>query len=773
MNMNRLALIIALLLSISNVGVAQSDDIEGMVLDDSGRPISGVEVRIYNCTDTLLSVEMVVTNESGRFAIQPTEKLSNCLSASLSHLGYKSIVLQKIEQGGTNYFVLEDSIRMLDEVVIAAERPIVKIEGGALIYSDLSLQKIGKSVTSAYDMLSKLPGVSIEKGMVTLIGMPSTTLVINGRKSLMPYDQIVTKLKALSPEMVEQIDIRYDAAPELGSMHSSINVILKKAPRSKHFQTDLNSGVSFSRRASAYGNLTINTNVKSLAVQAHYSYTRENYITNQSIRGKYGNETGFSELSENNTKGNFHKGYLSLIYPVSSDGKQQLGLFYSVNYSGSDGDIVGNTSLADGRKDHKSQIENNTKSSNHSVNLSYTSPRLSMSLQGMSYRTERISYPIITDRLVSQSLGQKVYRSGFTIDYNQPIESIRGLRVVAGEYFRTSVVNNEIQQKSTLQGVKSKDIEFYNKTYLGADYTVTKWLTVKSHLIYDLNIDRWIHDQEVSRKVSRLYPTASLTFRLPKRNVLMFSYSSELRHPDYWQLTPGLTYTSELTRVQGNPSLAPGQINSLRLAWINKGKYITQFFLQDTKNHITQQLYIDPKEETATYHSINMKMNRQWGLMTIIPVKVSNNFDLRLTGTLFYLMHSGQLQDIVFDRTKLTGRVAINVNYSPTKNISCYLDGYYVTPMIQGVYDVSSLHSLDIGVRWFVRKNVSLSLDAQDILRGRNSTTRVNIGNQEYTQDYIFTLDNDTRILKLALRWTLGDMFKKNRVDIRTDRIGM
>lgn len=162
-------------------------------------------------------------------------------------------------------------------------------------------------------------------------------------------------------------------------------------------------------------------------------------------------------------------------------------------------------------------------------------------------------------------------------------------------------------------------------------------------------------------------------------------------------------------------------------------------------------------------------MNRQWGLMTIIPLNVSNNFDLRLTGTVFYLMHRGQLQNIAFDRTKLTGRVAININYSPIKNISCYLDGYYVTPMIQGIYDVSSLHSLDIGVRWFIRKNLSLSLDVQDLLRGKNSTTRANIGNQSYK----FTLDNDTRILKLALQWTLGDMFKKNKVDIKKDRIGI
>ena len=769
MDLYRLILFIAITLSTIDMCFAQNSDIQGLVLDRSGLPISGVSVSIYNCTDTLNRLETAVTNQSGRFVIKPNNDFSNCLSVSLSHLGYKPIVLHEIELQQINYFILEDTLKMLDEVVVVSERPMVKLEGGALVYSGQSLQSIGKSVASAYDMLSKLPGVSIEKGKVSLIGVPSTTLVINGRKTLMSYGQIVARLKAISPELIERIDIRYDAAPELGSMHSSINVVLKKASQGKHFQTDLNVGADFSRRMTTYGNFTINTNLKSLSVQAHYSYTNESYLINQSIEGKLGKERGFSELSDNIVGGNVHKGFISLVYPISSDGKQQMGLVYNFDSSISNGDIVGNTIIADKPKGIPFQIKNDNKASNHIIDLSYTSPRLIMSLQGLSYHTEKVSHPILSEQLSPQILHQQVYRGGITIDYNQPVENIEGLRIIAGEYYRSSAVNNEIQQTITSEGVKSKDFELYNKSYLGADYTVAKWLTVKGSLIHHLLVDRWIHDKEDVRKSSRLYPTASFTFRLPKRNVLMLSYSSELRDPDYWQLTSGYSYISELTRVQGNPSLVPSQMNSFRLVWINKGKYIANLFLRDTKNHITQQLYIDPEEQTATYHSINMALNRQWGLTTILPLTLSSKFNLRLTGTLFYLMHRGQLQKVDFDRTKLTGRMSINVNYSPIKKISCYLDGYYVTPMIQGVYDVSPLHSLDMGVRWFIQKNLSLSLDANDLLRGKNSTTTASIGDQNYK----FTLDNDSRIIKVTLRWTVGDMFKKNKFEVKKDRIGI
>ena len=766
--MKRYISIIALLFSLIAKSFAQ--DIEGLVLDKSGLPLSGVAVTIYNCADTLRKLSLVNSDSIGRFVIKASKDINDCLKVSLSHMGYKPLNLQEISYGQVNYFILDDTTKVLDEVVITAERPMVKLENGSLVYSGSALLQMGKSASSAYGVLGKLPGVSLEKGTVSLIGMPSTTRVINGRKTLLPYNQIVDRLKAIAPEMVERIEIRYDSAPELGSTHSSINVILKKMLVQKPFQADLNTGVDISRRITPYGNFTINTHVKSLSVQAHYSYVNENNLTNQSVGGTVAENIAFSEFSDNKIGGHFHRGYFNLLLPVSADSKQQIALNYNVNVSASTSNNRGQTDLGEGQSAIDSYIKNNTQSSSHALALSYASPRLSIELQGMTYQMERRNLPILTERLVPQLLNQQVYRWGITIDYNQPIKGVKGLKFIAGEYLRGSMVDNEVRKTDKhLLATKSKDTEIHSETYAGIDYALATWMTFKANLVYSFQQDRWSKAQVEEQKSHRLYPTTSFTFRLPKRNVLMLSYSSEIKEPSYWQLTPALSYISELISVQGNPSLIHSRMNLLRINWINKGKYITQLFIQDTRNHITQQLYIGPEHPTATYHSINMAVNRQLGLMTVVPFHPITNLDLRLTGTLFYLMNKGEIEDIHFNRSKLTGRIAVNMSYSPSKSYTCYLDGYYVTPMIQGIYDVSPLHSLDIGMRWFIKKNLSISLDVQDILRGRNSITKAHVGNQHYR----FTLDNDTRAVKLGLRWTLGDNIKKNKNDINKDRLGI
>ena len=156
--MKRYISIIALLFSLIAKSFAQ--DIEGLVLDKSGLPLSGVAVTIYNCADTLRKLSLVNSDSIGRFVIKASKDINDCLKVSLSHMGYKPLNLQEISYGQVNYFILDDTTKVLDEVVITAERPMVKLENGSLVYSGSALLQMGKSASSAYGVLGKLPGVS-------------------------------------------------------------------------------------------------------------------------------------------------------------------------------------------------------------------------------------------------------------------------------------------------------------------------------------------------------------------------------------------------------------------------------------------------------------------------------------------------------------------------------------------------------------------------------------------------------------------------------------
>jgi len=66
-------------------------------------------------------------------------------------------------------FTLEPEERMLQELVVEGERPVMKAEAGRLIYH-ISPLLHNKPVTNAYDALKEIPGVIEQDEQLALIG---------------------------------------------------------------------------------------------------------------------------------------------------------------------------------------------------------------------------------------------------------------------------------------------------------------------------------------------------------------------------------------------------------------------------------------------------------------------------------------------------------------------------------------------------------------------------------------------------------------------------
>ena len=97
------------------------------------------------------------------------------------------------------HIFVNDSITVdLPEVFVKAERPLVKVSEGKLQYDIPNLVK-DKPVDNAFDVIGELPGIQKDGGMkVSIIGTPSTSILINGRKSSMTAEQLAGLLKSTS-----------------------------------------------------------------------------------------------------------------------------------------------------------------------------------------------------------------------------------------------------------------------------------------------------------------------------------------------------------------------------------------------------------------------------------------------------------------------------------------------------------------------------------------------------------------------------------------------
>ena len=93
--------------------------------------------------------------------------------------------------------LVKDSITVkLPDVYVTSERPLVTVTDDALSF-DVPNLIMAKPVNTAFDILGEIPGLVKEGDNVSIIGVPTTNIIINGRRSSMSLSQIVELLKSI------------------------------------------------------------------------------------------------------------------------------------------------------------------------------------------------------------------------------------------------------------------------------------------------------------------------------------------------------------------------------------------------------------------------------------------------------------------------------------------------------------------------------------------------------------------------------------------------
>ena len=112
--------------------------------------------------------------------------------------------------------LVKDSITVkLPDVYVTSERPLVTVTDDALSF-DVPNLIMAKPVNTAFDILGEIPGLVKEGDNVSIIGVPATNIIINGRRSSMSLSQIVELLKSTSASKVKSLELLYSSPPKYG-----------------------------------------------------------------------------------------------------------------------------------------------------------------------------------------------------------------------------------------------------------------------------------------------------------------------------------------------------------------------------------------------------------------------------------------------------------------------------------------------------------------------------------------------------------------------------
>jgi outer membrane receptor protein involved in Fe transport len=117
------------------------------------------------------------------------------------------------------------------------------------------------------------------------------------------------------------------------------------------------------------------------------------------------------------------------------------------------------------------------------------------------------------------------------------------------------------------------------------------------------------------RNYVNLFPSAHLTFELPKENSFQLSYSRRVRRPFYNDLSPFFTFSDSRNYFSGNPDLDPEFSNVFEIGHLkafDKGSFSSSLYYRNTDGKIDHIRRVDNNGNSTTIPE-NLLSEKAWG----------------------------------------------------------------------------------------------------------------------------------------------------------------
>lgn len=749
--------------------VRAQKELRGMVIDHEGKGIELVNVILLKQPDSIF-LQGTITDKDGRFLFRDIREKE--LLIKLSCIGYQESVLPWSENE-THLFVLKALSVKLDEVSVIAERQLVRAIDGKLSFDVTSLIK-NRPVANAFDVLGEIPGIEKSGDNLSLIGARSTTVILNGRKTSLTYEQIRDILKASPPESVKNIEVLYAPSPQYGVQGAAINVVMDRKREKKRIgkgEVVFAGKQAYYFSPSAGGIFYLTNENSSFDFSYFFRYDLDNSTEEVEAMHQLWNESYPVSLN-NRSKNRYRVHSFRMGYDYDLKNKDMIRIAYNGKYVSPD---IFRKGFAGVEEITKINTRKNSSGPSWMQNISadYHHKQWNMGIDYTYYGDKTDQFLFNSgerNEKVTSFACQTIHRGMIYVNHsNTWTEKITLSYGINGNlsFSRDKMKTDRNEERD--HAFSQKQSEYSLNVFMGWRQTLGKKISFNASLTYQY-YKAAVDVKETLWEKNTFFPNFSLVYKINAGKILQVSFTSEQNYPSYWQITPNVSYLNAYMVAEGNPGLQPSITYSGRLIFLLSNKYVFQLFGNRSKNHIQQLLYQDKEKLQATYRLINLDRHDTFGGLVVIPFKMGEIWSSKLILSGFFINDKGQLEDIDFDIRKWYGRVTFsnNIPLNSSGNLHMQLSGFYATPAIQGIYRIDPLYDLSVGVVWNVNKGLRLTVNGEDLLNGKKLHTSTRIETQNYRQ----TLYQDTRQVTVSLRYTFGGYKEKKIKKVDTSRFG-
>lgn len=617
--------------------------------------------------------------------------------------------------------------RELQEVVVTAKQPAIKLVGSTLVSTipGSNLADLG----NALDVLAQLPMIKVEDNVVSVIGKSNIEIYIDGRP--MRDWQELQQLLSSNLKKVELL-----MAP--GAAYASTTGAVLKITTRRNFVQGLTFTDQFqlqrSRKWSVMDYLSLSYRAGNWEFFANGTVNRNNSLakgvtTNTLVYN--GKETTVGSSQHNSyptTTGIVKAGF------NYATGPQSFGAYYRYNPERGDFNNTGSEWL-DGNPAISRKIDKHIRSHSHLASLYYENTfadRYLLHLDGDFRRSNEsnsvaTTYPESTNPAVNSTdkrtstlwagklyLNFPLWKGEFTVgtqdSYTHTTLDYRMLNNAVIEYIPSSLTD----ARQTSAALFASWARMFGRFSLsaGARY---------EYVDYDFKVNGKRYD-DVSRRDHLLTPDLSLGYSFNEESQISLSYKIATVKPPYSQLTGSLSYTGLHEIEGGNPGMRDEKMHDLQLFGMWKG-----FMLQ-----------ADHTRALDTYAFVKQLYPADNLQLLMHPVNID------VSALNLYLVWSQPIRRWTPNVTLGMYRQWLNL-YGTSYNkpiFSYYLDntfslpkGWTITANISGSSQ-GDIHTNRFGASWFtmdasvgktfLNKSLTVKLSATDIFNTANNDWTMN-----------------------------------------------
>lgn len=740
------------------------------------------------------------TDEAGKFELKdvPNGKYYVRIS-NIGSVQQEREVIVSDDTVSVGVVSLSPDSKMLQEVVVEGIRSQMRFELDKKVFTvDANIASAG---ASASELLESIPSVEVDQdGEVSLRGNSSVTVWINGKESGLTADNRAQILEQIPAETIESIEVITNPSAKYSPEGTAgiINIVLKQDRKGGYFGS---AEISANSRGGGNVNFNFNYNDSKWDMYAGIGFRmRHNKGGSNSYREYISDETFLKSEGESKNHGNNLFLRLGATYYLTQKDNiyfNGFGMFghswgnsstvYSSNVPGQwISNINTSRNSGDMRGMHFELGYNHKWTDKHYIDImgaynDWGGPRWNSYYQEQTYPEDVYStlYQEQTNEMATNSWEAKIdytnhftdwlkMEAGYNGNYsreNSPVSTMQGPKYtdisINPDLYNRFIYNNNITAFYLTLGGKVKAFSF------SAGLRAEAWQVRAKSLAYG----QTEADVETFKKDDfALFPSAFVSWSLPKDNELQVNFTRRIRRPWGGQLNSFQNISDPTNISYGNEELQPQYSNAFELNYLKSWDYhMISFsgYLRTTEDVMERVSYIDPISNVMYTTTANVSNSVSAGCEIVVKNSLfKNRLDLTTTANLYnYHLDAWELD---FDHNGMSIPISGKKQDSFAWDIRCMANvrlpwglsfqatGRYNSKQITAQGQREPGWSVDAGLRKTVG-NWSFSLNCRDIFDSRKHHN-ITYGDTYWQESERW---RGGRQLRLTVKYSFGNMKAK------------